>query len=553
MKTDNYLTLCLEQAAKSSLHYRHGCIVVRGGKVIGQGYNDYRPGYEGGALKHGRIAKCGLDGPAIAELKEKMKKQKNRPKEQQRHPQSGDTFVPCEGTGGGHRANVPLSMHSEMMAIHSALATSGTLSSTALASEKPCLKLPRSDKRKARLRAEVLKRYVESVCSGVAETGTTTQGAGNAVLKLPHLNQVVHHHARNNTAKPRKEESYRDEEEEEEDEQEREVSRRHTQRSGVQHLVKECHRAFHALPSGEKHHHHQKRKEKGKKNVKALEYEYGDQYDRDGQHTQPGHGRQQREESASRQRDLKDTARVCDSTIHGVMTDMSRQACTNALTHERPKTSSKRPGKGLKRVHDEPPQPVPMLLPMGRTGSNTNERRKHPRLVGADLYVARLGRCKTTGNTCTEADSREAPIPVAEDRMQPEDHGDIGLESSVESLSITTSTKLTGSLHDDLADREPTPRRVALAPATLDLDTIRSSRPCYRCINDMHTAGIKRVFWTNDAGGWEGAKVRDLIDALDDSMESVASGAGGGPTGNGVFVTKHEVLMLKRLMGEGSV
>jgi len=164
----------------------------------------------------------------------------------------------------------------------------------------------------------------------------------SAVLKLPHLNQVVHHHARNNTAKPRKEESYRDEEEEEEDEQEREVSRRHTQRSGVQHLVKECHRAFHALPSGEKHHHHQKRKEKGKKNVKALEYEYGDQYDRDGQHTQPGHGRQQREESASRQRDLKDTARVCDSTIHGVMTDMSRQACTNALTHERPKTSSKR-------------------------------------------------------------------------------------------------------------------------------------------------------------------------------------------------------------------
>lgn len=44
MKTDNYLTLCLEQAAKSPLHYRHGCIVVRGGKVIGQGYNDYRPG-----------------------------------------------------------------------------------------------------------------------------------------------------------------------------------------------------------------------------------------------------------------------------------------------------------------------------------------------------------------------------------------------------------------------------------------------------------------------------------------------------------------------------
>ncbi|KAK0823753.1 hypothetical protein LTR54_009925 [Friedmanniomyces endolithicus] len=552
MKSDNYLTLCLEQAAKSSLHYRHGCIIVRGGKVIGQGYNDYRPGYEGGTLKHGRIAKCGLDGPAIAELKEKMKKQKNGPREQQRHPQFGNTFKPCEGAGGGHQANVPLSMHSEMMAIHSALAASGTLSSTALASEKPCFKLPRGDKRKARLRAESLKRYVETVCSGVTETGTTTQGAGNAVLKLPHLNQVVHHHAHNKTAKPGKEELYRDEEEEEEEEEELEASRRHMQRSGVQHAVKECHRAFHAPPSGEKHHHHQKRKEKDGKKVKEREYEYEGQYDRDGQHIQQGHGRQQQEVSASRQRTNEDTTMAYDNAVHGVMTDMSRQACKDALGDEKAKKSHKpQPGDFLKRIHDEPPQPIPMLLPMGRTGSNTNERKKNLRLVGADLYVARLGRCKTTGSK--GASPREAPIPVAKSRMQPEDYGGTSLESSVESLSITTSTKPTGSLHDDLADREPTPRRVALAPATLDLDTIRSSRPCYRCINDMHTAGIKRVFWTNDAGGWEGATVRDLIDALDDSMENVASGVGGGPTGNGVFVTKHEVLMLKRLMGEGSV
>lgn len=33
MKTDNYLTLCLEQAALSPLRNRHGCIIVRGGKV----------------------------------------------------------------------------------------------------------------------------------------------------------------------------------------------------------------------------------------------------------------------------------------------------------------------------------------------------------------------------------------------------------------------------------------------------------------------------------------------------------------------------------------
>ena len=70
MKTDNYLTLCLEQASKSPLHYRHGCIIVRGGKVIGQGFNDYRPGFNGGALKTGKIAAGAYDGTAVQEMKE---------------------------------------------------------------------------------------------------------------------------------------------------------------------------------------------------------------------------------------------------------------------------------------------------------------------------------------------------------------------------------------------------------------------------------------------------------------------------------------------------
>lgn len=62
----------------------------------------------------------------------------------------------------------------------------------------------------------------------------------------------------------------------------------------------------------------------------------------------------------------------------------------------------------------------------------------------------------------------------------------------------------------------------------------------------MHSVGIKRVFWTTESGNWEGAKVRDLVDALEGS----ASESSGGPVGNGVFVTKHEVLMLRRVMGE---
>lgn len=176
MKTDNYLTQCLEQAAKSPLHYRHGCIIVRGGKVIGQGFNDYRPGFDGGALKHGRIAKSALDGPAIADLKEKLKKQKGKEKHRQQHDTSTKTFTPFETRGGGQQSNNPLTMHSEMMAIHSALAASSTLSSTALACEKPCFKLPSGDKRKARLRAEVLKRYVNAVCETAASTALAGSG-----------------------------------------------------------------------------------------------------------------------------------------------------------------------------------------------------------------------------------------------------------------------------------------------------------------------------------------------------------------------------------------
>jgi len=64
----------------------------------------------------------------------------------------------------------------------------------------------------------------------------------------------------------------------------------------------------------------------------------------------------------------------------------------------------------------------------------------------------------------------------------------------------------------------------------------------------MHAVGIKRVFWTNDDGDWEGGKVAKLIDALDGGGDE--GGCGGGPMGNGIFVTKHEVLMMKRLMGE---
>lgn len=168
MKTDNYLTLCLEQAEKSPLHYRHGCIIVRGGKVIGQGHNDYRPGFDGGALKHGRVAGSALTGPALMDMKAKLKERKEnklKPKhEQQKTPEEMCAFEKMNNGGGGAQANTPLSMHSEMMAIHSALSTSSNLACSTFSRESPSFKLPRGDKKKERLRREVLKTYVENIC-----------------------------------------------------------------------------------------------------------------------------------------------------------------------------------------------------------------------------------------------------------------------------------------------------------------------------------------------------------------------------------------------------
>jgi len=62
----------------------------------------------------------------------------------------------------------------------------------------------------------------------------------------------------------------------------------------------------------------------------------------------------------------------------------------------------------------------------------------------------------------------------------------------------------------------------------------------------MHAAGIKRVFWTTQDGGWEGAKVGKLIEALESGGDMAGREGVGSES---VFVTKHEVLMIRRVMG----
>jgi hypothetical protein len=68
----------------------------------------------------------------------------------------------------------------------------------------------------------------------------------------------------------------------------------------------------------------------------------------------------------------------------------------------------------------------------------------------------------------------------------------------------------------------------------------------------MHSVGIKRVFWTNADGTWEGAKVRDLVDAMEGSVGGggggICNGVETGQEERGVFVTKHEILRMRQIM-----
>ncbi len=179
MKTDNYLALCLEQAAKSPLHYRHGCIIVRGGKVVGQGYNDYRPGFDGGALKSGQVANGGAGGSSKQQRQDKTK---SKPDLDNINFDVGSSFTPFEAIGGGAHANAPLSMHSEMMAVHSALSQSGTLACSAASHQKPCFKLPGGSKHKARLRTERIRAHVEEICrDALAQSGAASCGGQRQV------------------------------------------------------------------------------------------------------------------------------------------------------------------------------------------------------------------------------------------------------------------------------------------------------------------------------------------------------------------------------------
>lgn len=192
-RNDTLLSLCLAQAELSPLHYRHGSVIVRGGKVIGQGFNCYRPGFDGGALKTGMLPSSSLDGPAMVELKVRLKSKSNHNNKDKdnnvlRNQQHAGSFIPFEMTGSGHDSNKPLSMHSEMMAIVSALSlSSGTLASQTSARgakclQKPCISLP-CDSKQRKARARVLKAYTQAICDKVEITSSIQSYAGKTCVQ----------------------------------------------------------------------------------------------------------------------------------------------------------------------------------------------------------------------------------------------------------------------------------------------------------------------------------------------------------------------------------
>ncbi|KAL6718905.1 hypothetical protein ACLMJK_003140 [Lecanora helva] len=156
--------------------------------------------------------------------------------------------------------------------------------------------------------------------------------------------------------------------------------------------------------------------------------------------------------------------------------------------------------------------------------------RRDRRLLGSDLYVVRL--CWDSKEENEHAVS-EPCSPSHEIRLDTHSTKDTPKESTV--LKIPQEK----SLHDELLC--PMPERSTLdvqePPLLLKQPKATYSKPCHRCIAYIHSAGIKRAFWTNANGGWEGAKVQELVDALEQSHQQTLSSETGARTKG---LTRHE-------------
>ncbi|KAI9729408.1 MAG: hypothetical protein M1835_003629, partial [Candelina submexicana] len=346
------------------------------------------------------------------------------------------------------------------MAIYSALSLSHTLSSQGSARsaayfEKPCYSLQNSGKRgKARLRE--LKNYVTIVCGAPQADKGSTSTSKQSEVKLQvqqslHLNQV------------------KDREHFKKDVEEDEASLKGN--SGEKHRSKKAHEHRHD------HHYHRPH---------VLQQQQG-----------------QRPHKPSRAPD--------------VLTDERKKTAQRSSKDSAPdptgfagRLDSANTRKLERMDKSAIPATQTLLLPQGRTGHASQkvaERRKDPRLKGADLYVARLG-WKLSETRSKEI--RETPATEAIKHLSPK-------AIAISSEPSASLPPVPRSLHDELSPS--TSNALSATNATrqpkselLTTNCVSASRPCYRCISYMESVGIKRVFWTNENGEWIGGKVRDLTD-----------------------------------------
>ncbi|KAL8686034.1 MAG: hypothetical protein Q9218_007392 [Villophora microphyllina] len=451
-RNDSYLSLCLEQAALSSLHYRHGCIIVRGGKVIGKGYNDYRSGFNGGAQSTGNGPKLKNQQHYRQQLSEKKK-------------MSSAAYVAFQshshpvGTGGGVLANTPLSMHSEMMAINSALSLSSAIAfvlndglaySISKYTPTPFIKSPRS--RPPRW---------------IAVPGPTFN---RLVLDPPYPNNVQHEQV-----------DYYNKEEEEEGQKKnktKKVSKRNN-------------------PGNNNVHHHAQ--------INYLEFQKANA------------------QKALRQLPSDDDEKHRQQYLYGIPHASQYHYSHHHSRHRKEQASIQQ--QQLQQRHRSSAVIVPQCKVVPKS-HQVAERMKDSRLNGADLYVARLGKagksnhygCGCQYDKPPPTDNKPAPALDIESG-QPNKH--------------PATKPFTGSLHDELRFPSPSQKSKPTTQPKQEHLTATHSRPCYRCISYMHSAGIKRVFWTNSRGEWEGGKVQTLVDALEapsigGSMSGVGDVGGAG-------------------------
>ncbi|KAK8857046.1 3-carboxy-cis-cis-mucoante lactonizing enzyme [Apiospora arundinis] len=466
MKKDNYKNLCLAQALNSPLRHRHGCIIVKGGKVIGQGFNDVRSGFDGGALKTGQLPLAAA--PRHVSPADDLN---NATAAKSKH------FTPAESIasmGGGPLANTPFTMHSEMMAINSALSSSSTLAATTVSSIKPCYKLPGDTKRKRELRRGAVAVFVDRVCRAELE-----QGIQQGTASISGSDRMSLQAASSRSAGP-----------------------------------------------------YQEGKESKSQNYEAHHYQ-ANYYEPKKSQGKYKHYKKRTSRTMKQQHQQQSTFDASlNNSVDGEYDTETAPGIASLKSTKSLEVSEKKP-----RHHITEPVQNHMLLPKARAhagGRNLRDRMKHPKLVGADLFVIHL-------NNSTEERKRK---PGKREKSKTSCHVDIPQGSSSYSAPDSLKDVSTGSLYDELSCKEP----VRLAPAAKHTDESHlcagESRPCYRCVAYMDSVGIKRVVWTNASGDWECAKVSDLVQMLEGSMGDESS------ANIGLFVTKHEVLRLRRVFGD---